>query len=109
MLTKYNEIWNKIKKASNIKFHSVPVYHEKYLKAKVNKLSGVVNTNILNDELPGESVHYTCVACISIDPFMKIGKKNYRQVYLQQCKYSVKKKKIPEFIDLELESDSDCK
>ena len=87
----------------------MPVYHEKYLKAKVNELIGVVNTNILNDELPGESVHYTCVACISIDPFMKIGKKNYRQVYLEQCKYSVKKKKIPEFIDLELESDSDCK
>ena len=37
---------------------------------------------------------------------MKIEKKNYPQVYLKECKYRVKKKKIPEFTDVELESDS---
>ena len=35
VLVKYNEIWNKIKKKLNIKFHSMPVYDEKYIKAKV--------------------------------------------------------------------------
>ena len=35
ILTKYNEIWNKIKKTLNIKFHSMPVYDEKYIKTKV--------------------------------------------------------------------------
>ena len=35
VLVKYNEIWNKIKKTLNIKFHSMPVYDEKYIKAKV--------------------------------------------------------------------------
>ena len=34
-LTKYNEIWNKVKKTLNIKFHSTPVYDEKYIKVKV--------------------------------------------------------------------------
>ena len=29
VLTKYNEIWNKIKKTLNIKFHSMSVYDEK--------------------------------------------------------------------------------
>ena len=28
VLIKYNEIWNKIKKTLNIKFHSIPVYDE---------------------------------------------------------------------------------
>ena len=28
-LVKYNEIWNKTKKISNIRFHSMPVYGEK--------------------------------------------------------------------------------
>ena len=37
---------------------------------------------------------------------MKMEKKNYPQVYLEECKYKVKKKKMPEFIDVELESDS---
>ena len=35
LLDKYNEIWNKVKKTLNIKFHSMPVYDEKYIKAKV--------------------------------------------------------------------------
>ena len=32
---KYNEIWNKIKNTLNITFYSMPVYDEKYIKAKV--------------------------------------------------------------------------
>ena len=34
VLDKYNKIWNKIKEKLNIKFHSRPVYDQKYLKAK---------------------------------------------------------------------------
>ena len=36
ILVKYNEIWNKIKNKISIKFHSMPVYDEKYIKAKEN-------------------------------------------------------------------------
>ena len=46
-LVKYNEIWNKIKKTLNIKFHSMPVYDEKYIKAKVNEFNGIVNIKLL--------------------------------------------------------------
>ena len=35
VLIKYNKIWNKTKKALNIKFHTMPVYDEKYIKNKV--------------------------------------------------------------------------
>ena len=37
---------------------------------------------------------------------MKLEKKNYPQVYLEGCKYKVKKKWILEFLDIELKSDS---
>ena len=47
VLVKYNEIWNKIKKTLNIKFHSMPVYDEKYIKAKVNEFNDVVNIKLL--------------------------------------------------------------
>ena len=41
---------------------------------------------------------------------MKIEKKVYPQVYLEQCKYKLKKKKPVNFIDneVELSSESDC-
>ena len=45
MLDKYNEIWNKINKTLNIKFHSTPVYDEKYIKAKVKEFNGVIKPN----------------------------------------------------------------
>ena len=44
VLVKYNRIWNKIKKALDTKFHSKPVYDEKYIRTKVKTFNGVVNT-----------------------------------------------------------------
>ena len=78
ILHKYNEIWNKIKEKLSIKFHSKPVYDQKYVKAKVREFDGAIKTNFLgNDEMPKENMHYTCIACITIDSVMKIEKKNY--------------------------------
>ena len=34
-LTKYNDIWNEVKKTLNIKFHSMLFNDEKYIKAKI--------------------------------------------------------------------------
>ena len=75
VLDKYNEIWDKIKKGLNTKFHSMPVYDEKYIKAKVREFTGVIKTNFLGDEIPKEYVHYTCIGCITIDFVMRMKKK----------------------------------
>ena len=42
VLDKYNEIWSVIKKKLKIKFHSEPVYDEKYLKTKEREFDGVI-------------------------------------------------------------------
>ena len=52
-------------------------------------------------------MHYTCIARIDIDSVMKMNKKDYPQVYLEDYKYKIKKKTMPEFIDAELEPDPD--
>ena len=57
VLDKYNEIWDKIKNKLNIKFHSMLVYDETYIKAKVAELNGVIKTNFLGDEVPKENMH----------------------------------------------------
>ena len=43
--------------------------------------------------MPKENMHYTCIACITIDSVINIDKKNHPQVYLEECKYRVKKYK----------------
>ena len=105
MLDKYNEIWDKIEEPLSIKFYATPVYDEKYIKAKVREFSGVIKTNFLGDKIPKESMHYTCIACITIDSVVRMEKKNYPQVYLEECKYKIKKMKMTNLIKIELESE----
>ena len=107
VLDKYKEIWDKIKGKLNVKLHSMLVYDEKYMKAKVREFNGVIKTNFLGDEIPKESMYYTCIACITIDSVMRMEKKNYPQVYLEECKYKSKKIKITKFIITELQSESE--
>ena len=49
VLDKYNEIWDKIKDQLNIKFHSMPVYDEKCIKAKVREFNVAIKTNFLGN------------------------------------------------------------
>ena len=104
---KYKEIWGKIKKKLNIKFHSMSVYDETYIKAKVREFDGVIKTNFLGGEVPKENMHYTCIACITIDSVIRMEKKNYPQVYLEECKYKIKKIQMSRFINTELKSESE--
>ena len=67
----------------------------------------MIKTNFLGDEIPKEDMHYTCIACITIDSVMRMEKKNYPQVYLEECKYKMKKTKMTKFINTELESESE--
>ena len=59
---KYNKIWDVIKDKLNIKFHSEPVYEQKYLKAKVREFGCVIKTNFLSNDMPNENMHYNCIA-----------------------------------------------
>ena len=107
MLDKYNEIWDRIKEKLNIKFHSMPVYDQTYIKAKVREFDGVIKTNFLGDGVTKENMHYTCIACITINSVMRMEKKNHPRVYLEECKYRAKKIQMSRFINTELESASE--
>ena len=104
---KYDKIWNLIKDKVDITFHSEPVYEYKYLRRKVREVDSVIKTNFLGNGLPKGNMHYACIACITIDSVMKMGKKYFPQVYLEECKYKIKKIQMPRFINTELKSDSD--
>ena len=52
-------------------------------------------------------MHYTCIACITIDSVLRIDKKNHLQIYLDECKYQVKKIQMSRFINTELKLDSE--
>ena len=106
MHLKYTEVWNKIKGLLNVKFHSQPVYDDKYIKTKVKTFSNMINTPVSGDEIPKEKYHYICITAICIDSILKVDKKNYPQVYLEQFIYKIKKREHLDFIDDEVDLDS---
>ena len=97
-------IW--LKDKLGIKFYSKPVYKYKYLRVRVREFEGIIKTNFLGNGVPKENMHYTCIACITIDSVMKMGKKYFPQVYLEECRYKIKKIQMSRFINTELKSDS---
>ena len=105
---KCNEIWNKIKELLNgVKLDSDVIYDGQYIKTKVKRFSEITKTMFDRDKIPKERVEYTCIPCTSIDSVLKIDRKHYPQVYLEQCKYKVKKREIKSLIDYEIDLSSD--
>ena len=102
---KYTETWNN--KSLNTRFHSQPIYDDKFIKTKVKTFSSIINTLFSGNNSPKERNYYTFIAAICIDSVVKVDKKNYSQVYLEQCKYKVKRKKPVDFIDAEVDVISD--
>ena len=52
----------------------MPVYDKKYLKTKVREYDEVIKTNFLSNGVSKENMHYTCIACITIDSVMRMEK-----------------------------------
>ena len=52
-------------------------------------------------------MRYTCIVCITIDSVLRIDKKDHPEVYLEECKYRIKKTQVSKFTELKSDSDSD--
>ena len=61
------------------------------MKVKVREFDCSIKKNFLGNGLPKENKYYACIACITFDSVLKMNKKNYPQVYLEERKYKVKK------------------
>ena len=57
--------------------------------------------------MPKENMYYSWIACIAIDSVMNFNGKSHLQVYLEECKYRIKKTQMPKFIKNGLKWDSD--
>ena len=95
----------------NIEFDSEPVYGDiaKYIKTKIKMYEDKVNTNFQGKEVPKENASYDYLSLITLDSVIRISKKYYTQTRLEECKCRIRKNKIYNLIndDLELDTESD--
>ena len=111
---KYNKIWEVVRKLLKLKFTVSPIRGDKYIIAKLKIFNGIDRITFTNNIIPIEKNHYTCISAIDIDSVLKIdNRRAYPQAYSEQCKYKLKKRKRPryidhlEIIDYDSENDSD--
>ena len=85
------------------------MYNEKYIKAKIKSHNGKININVCNNKMPKEGSQLICLSAILINSVFRKGKNDYFQVFLEECKYVVKEKRMAKYItgDIQISSDSD--
>ena len=108
LLKNYNKIWKKIEKLMSIDFDSKTTYgdDDKYIKTKIKTYANIIITNFHNKKIPKEKVPYKCLSIIMLDSVIESDEKYYPQTFLEECKYVQEKIKFENYIDEELDSDS---
>ena len=67
----------------------------------------MIKTDFSDDKIPEGNTYYTWIACLTIDSVVRMEKKNYPEVYLEECNYRTKKTKMPKSIEPELELETE--
>ena len=64
------------------------------------------NANFQGKKIPKENASYKCLSLIMLDSVIRANKKHYPQTLLEECKYEIKKNKMNNLIndDLDLSS-----
>ena len=108
LLKKYTKIWERVNSLMNTKFDSEPVYgdNDKYIKTKIKSYGDKINTNFLRKKIPKGNATYKCLSLIMLDSVIRANKKSYPPTLLEECKYEIKKNKMENLIndDLDLSS-----
>ena len=109
ILIKFNEIWEKVTNIIYKEFDTNPIYNEKYIKPKTKVHNKKVNTNFHSNKIPHESLECVCLSVTLLDSVYRKDNKYYPQVFLEECQYIVKQKKIYDRIieDVEISSDEE--
>ena len=65
-----------------------------------------MNTNFQGKKVPKENPSYKCLSLIMLDSIIRVNKKYYPQTLLEECKDEIKKNKMENLIndDLDLTS-----
>ena len=108
ILKKYLKIWSKIKRLIKKGLNSEPVYNDKYIKTKIKIYNDKVYTNFQHNKMPKDNEYCACLSVILLDSiFVNSNKEYYPQIFLEECKYAIKDRKVVNTINKDLElSDS---
>ena len=85
----------------NTEFDSEPVYggNDKYINTKIKMYEDRVNTNFQGKMVPNENTSYKCLSLVMLDSLIRVNKKYYPQTLLEENKYVIRKDKMENLIN----------
>ena len=83
----------------NIKFNTLAVYDERYIKTKLKAYSNKVYTNFHSLNVPEDDIEWESFTVASIHTFLVYNSKYYLQLYLDNCAYKIVSKEITDYLD----------
>ena len=75
-------------------FDNEPVYDNKYIKTKIKIYNDRINTNVYGNKMPEDNECCTCLSVMLLDYIVKIDNDYCPQIFLDECKYAINKRKI---------------
>ena len=95
----------KISNLMNIEFGSEPVYgdNDKYIKTKIKMYEDRVNTYFQGKKVPRENASNKSLSLIMLDFFIRVNKEYYLKKLLGDCKYVIRKNKMENLINDDLD------
>ena len=92
----------------SIKFDIEPVYgdNDKYIKTKIKLYGDKINTNFQDKKIPKENASYKSLSLVMLDSVIRANKKYYPQTLLEEFKYEIKKNKMENLINDDLDPSS---
>ena len=79
------------------------MYDTKYIKTKIKVYNNKINTIFYGNKIPEDSKYCNCLSATLLDSVVKIDNDYYSQIFLEECKYVVKKKKLMNTINEQLD------
>ena len=102
---KYKDIRTKIEDLKNIELNALPVYNDRYIKAKIRTNDNKVYPNFCGSNVPEDDIEHESFRVISIDFLLVCQSKYYLKVYLDYCAHKITDKQMIHYLDENLFED----
>ena len=95
LLEKYKTSCTKIEVLKNIELNTLPVYDDRYIKAKIRTYRDKVYNNFCGLNVPEDDIECESFTVISIDSLLA----HENKVNLDSCAYKIANKQMTDYLD----------
>ena len=101
LLKTCTQIWKKVRHLLKKKFNSEPVYgvNDKYMQRKIKTYGDKININFQSKKLSKQNTPCKWWSLIVLDSVIKVNKKYFPQILLEEWIYEIKKTKMENLIN----------